>query len=550
MVSCSSKCFLSNDTTIPYQDFTVTNNLTASALRINIDSWYGTGGGLGGVDIFTSDVSLQPQLSKNDGAPAGCSSSSSSSASATGNWKEVYSYQTYENFLIASFPADQLQTTPDLSVTYKPFIPVQEVYNVYVTTPGCVGTSTCNQRSQVALDVSMMPGNTSTLIIDQRNTADNRSLIYTGPIASTSTSFQPSVILRIAPDAIAPTGTVSIVAASIQFLRNSTSAKLSSILNYYPSNNTWVPLPQQLPLKATVRTLQSVGSQVFIGGQFAVNGSYSNVVSYDFNQNNYQPLSNVGLNGIVSCSVLVGSQLILGGLFSGTTDQPMSNVAMYDVQAKTWSAMTEGVNDAVNYIYTTSDNTVHLSGAFTSAGGLPASNNAQWSLTNRVWTPSSSFIAGPVSNQISVGKTKTLYFGSIKSAQSYRANHAASLTQEQWSSQITNADPNAKVTSGVVWKNSNTPVVVLGGLFHFNNTQYHVAYQNSDGSWTGLLKNIQGDITTMYVVQNLLFIGGQFNGTLDDAVSQVSSFAIYDFSQRAFQDVQGLMSKYTVLFMN
>lgn len=551
MVSCSEKCFLSNDTSIPYQDFTITNNLTASALRININSWYGTGGGLGGVDIFTSDVSLQPQLSSNsESAPSGCSESSSSSATATGDWKEVYSYQTYENFLIATFPSNQLQqNTPDLSVTYKPFIPVQEVYNVYVTTPGCVGTSTCNQRSQVALDVSMMPGNTSTPVLDQRNTADNRSLIYTGPIAASSDAFQPSVILRIAPDAIAPANTVSIVAASIQFMRNTTSAKLSSILNYYPSNNTWVPLLQQLPLNATVRTLQSLDSQVFIGGQFTMNGSYSNIVSYDFNQNGYQPLSNVGLNGAVSSSVLVGSQLVVGGRFTGTADQQlnMSNVATYDVQAKTWTSMTEGVNDSVDHIYTTSNNDVHVSGAFTSAGGSPAYKNAQWNLSSRSWVPSSSFIYGSVTNQIAVSANKTLYFGAIKSAQSYRANHVTSLTftsgsekQQQWLSQITNADPNAVVTSGVVWKNQSDPVMVLGGLFHLNNTQYHIAYQNTDGSWVGLLNNIQGDITTLYVVQNLLFIGGQFNGTLDNSSSQAISFAIYDFSKQAFQDVQGL----------
>jgi hypothetical protein len=54
MMTCSEKCILSNDLTVPYQDFTVTNNMTASALRINIESWNGTGGGLGGVEIFTS----------------------------------------------------------------------------------------------------------------------------------------------------------------------------------------------------------------------------------------------------------------------------------------------------------------------------------------------------------------------------------------------------------------------------------------------------------------------------------------------------------------
>ena len=57
ITTCTTKCILSNNTSIPYQDFTVTNKLTVSAVRINIDSWYGLGGGLGGVDIFTSGKS-------------------------------------------------------------------------------------------------------------------------------------------------------------------------------------------------------------------------------------------------------------------------------------------------------------------------------------------------------------------------------------------------------------------------------------------------------------------------------------------------------------
>jgi hypothetical protein len=42
---------LSNDT---FQDFTVVTPKTTSGIRINIESWYGKGGGLSYVQIFES----------------------------------------------------------------------------------------------------------------------------------------------------------------------------------------------------------------------------------------------------------------------------------------------------------------------------------------------------------------------------------------------------------------------------------------------------------------------------------------------------------------
>lgn len=50
-MTCSEDCTLSNAT---YQDFTVLNPLSSTGVRININSWFGSGGGLGFVQIFQS----------------------------------------------------------------------------------------------------------------------------------------------------------------------------------------------------------------------------------------------------------------------------------------------------------------------------------------------------------------------------------------------------------------------------------------------------------------------------------------------------------------
>lgn len=57
--TCTTNCVLSNDPTIAYQDFTVLNSISTNAIRIQIDSWYGDGGGLSSVEIFESGILFQ-----------------------------------------------------------------------------------------------------------------------------------------------------------------------------------------------------------------------------------------------------------------------------------------------------------------------------------------------------------------------------------------------------------------------------------------------------------------------------------------------------------
>jgi hypothetical protein len=361
IMTCSDRCLLSNDSSIPYQDFNVLVPMTANGIRINIDTWYGTGGGLGGVEIFRSDVTLQPELPiTNNVTSCTAASPAASIASTTGNWSQKFSFGIYQNFLVSTISSANLHTE-DVSVTYQPFIAAQGLYNVYMTTPGCVGTSTCDQRTQMQLTLEMTPGNITTYALDQRISSDQRALIYSGAISATTDAFKPKVVMRVAADATATSDTVTIIAGSIGFDRNTTGAVLSGILNYFPSNQTWSALGQQLPVGAVVRTLQANDQQLFIGGQFRMNETFNNVVAYDFTTSAFQPLSEGGLNGVVSTALLVNSRkpsysslnkiyslilildLVVGGSFNNTpmpqSDNALNHVAIYDIQSNTWSGM-------------------------------------------------------------------------------------------------------------------------------------------------------------------------------------------------------------------
>lgn len=55
--SCSTNCSLSNDASIEYQDFVIQDATLASGIRVQISSWYGSGGGLASIEIFQRGTS-------------------------------------------------------------------------------------------------------------------------------------------------------------------------------------------------------------------------------------------------------------------------------------------------------------------------------------------------------------------------------------------------------------------------------------------------------------------------------------------------------------
>lgn len=121
-------------------------------------------------------------------------------------------------------------------------IPAQGQYDVYATTPGCVGSSNCFTRTQVEYLLELSPGFPVTAIISDQNTfTDNRILLYSGYISPVSTDFRPSITLRPAPNATKPSNNspdVQIMADTIEFVRNVTATPLVSILEYNPANAT------------------------------------------------------------------------------------------------------------------------------------------------------------------------------------------------------------------------------------------------------------------------------------------------------------------------
>ncbi|ORY93793.1 cortical protein marker for cell polarity-domain-containing protein [Syncephalastrum racemosum] len=547
-VICSEACTLSNDTNLQWQDFTVLNSLKTSGVRINIDDWYGSGGGLSGVQIFQSDIGVHPHLNSGNSQCGSNATTTGSTTNITGDWEEKYVYGTYQNFLTATFPSSDLATS-NASVTYSPYIPAQGQYTVYATTPGCVGSSTCNQRTQVELLMQFTPGIVTTQILDQAITEDKTTLVYNGLISASTGTFQPTITLRAASNATAPSDdTVSIVADSFQFVRNGTNATLVSILEYSPQNYSqaiqpaWRPLAQQLPAGATVRSIDPSAAQtLYIAGDFSSpNNTYRSIISYNYQAGRLEPLHDIGVNGTVAAVAVSGNSLYVGGTFNSTaagSTEALNNVARYDLSTGAWARLMQGVNGPVGNIVLENNATITFSGNFSSmVPDTAAAGNAVWDTVSQRWTDRKAFVAGSIVSVSSLNASSTAWAGQIRAAQTYRADAAATMdTQQAWTPYL--FDSEAIVNTGVFWHNTtgggNRTVMIVGGRFQ---TLSNLAmYQ--DGTWKSI-GNLQGDIRALAIIHDVLYIGGVFNGSLGN--SQPKNFAAYDLNTQSVQDTAGV----------
>lgn len=543
-MTCSEDCTLSNAT---YQDFTVLNPLSSTGVRININSWFGSGGGLGFVQIFQSDISVHPHLNTNN---TQCNpSASSTQTTITGNWKDVYVYGYYQTVLVAEVPYSELSTS-NTAIVYEPNIPAQGQYEVYATTPGCVGSSNCFTRTQVQYELQLSPGfPPTTIIADQNVYSDRRTLLYSGAISPVSSGFRPSITLRPAPNATQASGggaTVQIMADTIEFVRNMTSPPLVSILEYSPANATnstaisWRPLNEQLPLGSTVHTIDaSDGDLLYIGGLFssANNTVYRNIVSYSNTLGKMIPLDDLsGVNGKVSKVLLYNSKLYVGGDFNSTSRASNASLlnyaARFDTIQKMWSPLGNGVDAPVTDLIMSNDNaTITVSGLFnrkytSSNESNPSVGNALWSTSNDSWIERSSFIVGQISAIINNDQQK-FYAGSIMGAQTYRADLVTSSNLDASRFTFNNAEV---ITAGVTWINNatNDAVTIISRTnATTTNTSLVSMYSKSSKAWVDI-DSFQGQVYTLATFNNWLYVGGQF--TPQTAKNQSSSLAIYDLA--------------------
>lgn len=584
--TCTSECPLSDNKDIQFQEFHFVNVIGMDEFRIDISDYYGSGGGLNGIELFGDDIFSYAIDEFNE--PSCANLEFKSSATKTGPWKVTPSHQSTSEYLTAELSAPITNTSA--TVVFLPDIRESGNYSVKLYTPGCLQDGTCASRGQVQLSGQMTAKATVDTSVDeilyQTNNFDKYDEIYLGMIDASSSSFRPRITL--APVAGQSLANITIVAQSIGVTLINSTGGLNGLFEYTPGRSVNVSdftasavnrLGSSFSRTSAVNTLVTSGDTVFVGGNFT-SPSVQHVVALNTKDSTNKTVSG-GLNGEVESMLLEGTTLYVGGSFNSTSDKSvdgLNNVATYDTEKNTWSPLGAGVNGKVmrvvgltmNVTESTPEFVLSVNGDFDELNAFD--KNPAVSVTGfGIWVPSqknwvqnldlqlesidgilstsmldragnSSFYGGSLISS-TLGVRGVAGFGEklsglpIKIQAPAKKSSSGSLTKRDGS---TSDDSNVQgVVTGIFDKENKRNLTILGG--HFTATGSGSAINNllimdgkKNNEVSGLGDGISQDSTVMALAvhNDILFAGGNITGTVNG--NEVKALVTYNLGSKSF----------------
>ena len=480
-MTCTNPCPLSTDPTILYQDFLFDGPIAITGVQIQISQFTGSSAGLHILQLLSSGAFASSITADN---AQSCFAPNPSNSTQTGQWTAKVANTdiagTVQTVLVSTVSVGT-PASAGPSFTWLPYVSASGDYDVNLLVPGCTNLQDCALRTSVK--VTLFPGANLppfTTTISQQNQDDAVTLIYSGPILPSSPDFVTTISMTLAdtPAGSGQNGQYELVADRVQLLLKSANVTSSGS----PPNGTsavqglvrgvgFLEWPRSFPStsasagilpNSTLTTSDFLGfdilsglggidgiaptsfsinaiahhssGTIFAGGAFnltsgSATGS-SNIVG--FNNGGLVSLANGGLNGQVTSLFLLEDQLYVGGSFqdtnSGSTQNKLGGIALYDVRKNSWSPLAAGVNGAISSIGF-SNNQIQVAGNFTelvpvtgSGSDINAPGFAVWDIQTGTWVNSGGFVVGRMTFVGNETSSTQLLAGNVVASQKYGAS--------------------------------------------------------------------------------------------------------------------------------
>ncbi|KAJ1920155.1 hypothetical protein H4219_001528 [Mycoemilia scoparia] len=574
---CDKACPLAQNA--EYQDFRfyfqgdkgaeMTNGIV-----INLSDWYGMGAGLTGIELYQRDsvVSSNPNV---NGYPECSNVRYQPNVETQGSWSSTSNNIHLAEYSVASIPVSQANSDASKKnvITLYPYIAESGFYDIKMAIPGCQGSNDCRSRTKVKVDVKLTPGSSVSVSQNQAQTLNEVVHLYRGYIAKSSDDFKPSISLRIddnivvAPDVQA----LNIVADTITFIRANSFTNLNGVIRADVDSNgigadnkpPFGPLSPSLPSNSVVRALATLDDTLYIGGTFVSNSPvYSNIVGYS--NGKLVPLADGGLDATVKTINTFGKQVFVGGYFTQSlgSKNKLTRIAAYNPKDSEWARVGGGLDGTVDLVAAWSpagNDTILVTGSFTKVLADEGHHINETAVTNAVlWNmTSSSWTGAPYLN----GTTKVVFSGSgenssvgyigghFSSVAAARASGFASLDPRNrfHSAGLANnellsaSDGKATVSTGIYYAKDNTtaPQLIVGGQFTLPSKATNIARLLANQTWQGLGHGVNGKVLTLANANQYLLIGGEASASPAKGNSPDKGFtglAIYDMDDGSYYD--------------
>ncbi|KAL8995355.1 MAG: hypothetical protein Q9169_004897 [Polycauliona sp. 2 TL-2023] len=576
-----ARCPLSDNTSLPYQDFEFVNMVGMSAFQIDISDWYGDGAGLNGIELFQDDIYAYAVPDLNE--PNCANIELGSNSTPTGPWTTAPSAQSQSQYLTIDLAAEDIQSA-GTSVVFKPNIRQKGNYSVTVYTPGCLQDNSCDRRGIANVTGIFTEGGAPIPLqqISQTNNYDKYDQIYDGPVDVNSNSFRATVTLAPYTQ---QDKKVLLVAQRVRFAPTNYTDGLNGLFEFDPASGSMLAdfsksafdqAGTNLQPDAVVTSLAVVGGISYVGGNFSdTAGTFQNIFSIA--DGNATSLPDGGLNAQVATFQIFGDMLYIGGNFTNTATGNISglnNFAAYDTASRSWVTLGSGVRGQVNTIVPLELNItegqpetcITVNGhfdrleAFGSTPAVAVQGFGVWVPSRQNWLQNLDLttrtITGKLSTTTNITGSDPLLAGTISSQGLPGAQGAVSLQSEPLRLNSLGvkiqpepiASPKRKraigeqnvtgVVTGLFHKNGELNVTVIGGHFSATATNgttiNNLAFIDGSGTVSGLATGLDEDSVFLALENrdNILYAGGTISGQLDNA--EVNGLILYDLENGNF----------------
>jgi hypothetical protein len=374
------------------------------------------------------------------------------------------------------------------------------------------------------------------------------------PVASQVTAWNALSNQGLNDDvrALAVVGSDLYVGGGFTQTGDGTLTNLGRIARYDTTAGTWNALPNQ-GLDGYVYTLAVVGSDLYVGGFFTQTGdgvltNLGNIVRYDTTAGAWNALSSQGLNNTVLALIVSGSDLYVGGYFTQTGDEALTNlgcIARYDTTAGTWNALpNQGLGGGYLPMpsvraLAVSGSDLYVGGNFTRTGDGTLTNLgriARYDTVGGTWNalPNQGLGGGssPDVHALAVVASDLYVGGNFTRTGDGTLTNLGRIARYDTTAGTWNALPNQGLDERVYALAVSGSDLYVGGLFArtgdglLTNLGRIARYDTVGGTWNALPNQGLDDwVRALAVVGSRLYVGGYFTQTGDGSLTNLGYIA-------------------------
>ncbi|KAG5646314.1 hypothetical protein DXG03_003911 [Asterophora parasitica] len=202
---------------------------------------------------------------------------------------------------------------------------------------------------------------------------------------------------------------VAIIGGNFSFHAPGSSSESQSVALYNPATGEIRSL-QGAQINGTVRSLLVDGSQLYIGGEFSIQGTSANGLAvYDLAKQEWNTDVIPALQGTAGSAVVVRSitkspskheTIIVAGSFSQAGSLRCQSICAYTTSSKQWNTLGDGIlGEIASIAYAGNNQELLIASGSLALSDNTVSNVVQFSIANATWTAlgSPAELPGPVS---------------------------------------------------------------------------------------------------------------------------------------------------------